>query len=429
MISVLELQQALARKSKSEPETRFYSLYDKVYRMDVLKEAWRRVRKNNGSSGVDGIALEDIEKSGVEMFLSVLQEELKTHGYKPQPLLRVYIAKANGGRRPLAIPTVRDRVVQQATRLVIEPIFEAHFSPASYGFRPNRGAQGAVKETWKLMNWGLTNVIEADIENCFGAIPHRELMKRIAFRIADGQILRLIRQWLKCGVMEEGRIRASSTGTPQGGVISPLLANVYLDQLDQVWRQKGMERGRHNAHLVRYADDLVILTDRSPEEPYRLLRSTMEGMGLSLHPQKTRILSADRDNYDFLGFNFRQRVNPRTGKRFALVRPSQKAQKSLRIKLKALTLPQVPKKVNEVVKEMNPVLRGWVNYFRIGNSSSVFNEIREYALCRVRRYLRRRQGRHGYGWKNLPNEFFYGTLGLFYNYRLQGHSRPLWAVR
>ena len=427
--SVRNLQQALARKSKSEPKYRFYSLYDKVCRMDVLKEAWRMVRTNKGSGGVDRITLDEIENSGVDSFLSTLQDELKSHSYKPQPLLRVYIPKARGGKRPLSIPTVRDRVVQQAVRLVIEPIFEVHFSSASFGFRPKRGAQDAVKEIWKLLNWGLIQVVEADIEDCFGSIPHGDLMKRIAERIADGQILKMIRLWLRCGIMEEGQVRTQTTGTPQGGVISPLLANVYLDKLDQEWNQQGMDERRYNAHLVRYADDLAIFTDKSPREPERLLRVTLGNMGLKVNESKTRVLNARRGNFDFLGFNFRQCLNPRTGKWFALVRPSHKAQMTLKRKLKTLTSPQVQRKISEVVGEINPVLRGWVNYFRIGNSSSVFSEVREFALCRMRRYMRRRQGRHGYGWKNLSNEFFYGTLGLFYGYHTEGRPIPAWRIR
>ena len=424
---VRDLQQSLARKSKSEPKYRFYALYDKVYRMDVLTAAWLKVKANRGSGGVDGVTLGAIQQSGVEAFLVALQADLKTHAYRPQALRRVYIPKASGGPRPLSIPTVRDRVVQQAVRMIVEPIFEVRFSPASFGFRPGRGAQQAVKEVEMLMNWGLVQVVETDIQDCFGTIPHQALMKKLASRIADGQILKLIRQWLKCGVMEDGQERSPVAGTPQGGVISPLLANVYLDGFDHVWAKQRMSaRTGYNAHLVRYADDLVILTDKSPKEPERLMRVMLEALGLQPHPKKTRVLDAREGHYDFLGFNFRKRKNPRTGKWFTLVRPSQKAQQALKAKLRAVTDKRVNRKVSAVVEEMNPILRGWVNYFRIGQSASVFNEVREYALGRVRRYLRRRQGKHGYGWKNLPNEFFYGPLGLFYGYQLVGRPTPAW---
>jgi len=426
--NVLELQRTLAGKSKLEPARRFHSLYDKVYRQDVLCEAWRRVRMNRGSSGIDGETIGAIETSGVGVFLGNLAEELRMKSYRPVPLRRVYIPKGNGGKRPLGIPTIKDRVVQQAVRIVMEPVFEVHFSEVSYGFRPGRGCHQAVKEVEKFLNWGLSKVVEADIIDCFGSIPYNRLMKAVAARISDGAILRLVRMWLKCGVMEDGIMRSTVSGTPQGGVISPLLANIYLDELDRAWRLKRMSaRGGSNAHLVRYADDLVILTDKNPQEPYKVLMEILRGMELKPHPVKTRVLDARNENFDFLGFNFGKKKNPKTGRWFALVLPSRKAQMSLREKVRKITAPCVQKKLGAVITEdVNPVVRGWVNYFRIGHSSRTFNKIRNFVLCRMRRYIRRKQKRPGYGWKKLDNGFFYGTLGLFYDYHVVGRPKPVW---
>lgn len=425
---VRHLQQELARKSKSEPGYRFYSLYDKVYRMDVLWEAWLKVKANKGSAGIDGMTVAEIEAAGAGEYIKSMHEELKAKQYRPQPLRRVWIPKANGKKRPLGIPAVKDRIVQQAVRIIIEPIFEPHFSESSYGFRPGRGCQQAAKEVVKYLNWGLVNVVEADIVNCFGSIPQQRLMKAVALRIADGAVLKLIRKWLKSGVMENGQYHETTTGTPQGGVISPLLANIYLDALDQVWKKRKMATTRGgNAHLVRYADDLVVLTDQSPEKAMQVLKWTFGKLGLELHLEKTRILSAKEDHFDFLGFNYRQRRNPKTGKWFCLMQPSRKAQNNLREKIREATAPGVMSKLGMVVQEeVNPIARGWVNYFRIGNSGRIFGKVRHFVAARMRRFIRRRQGRHGYGWKDITSDFLYGKLGLFCDYGVVRY-RPVQA--
>ncbi len=426
--SVRHLQQELARKSKSEPGYRYYSLYDKVYHLDILWESWQKVMANRGSSGVDKITVAEIKATGAEEYIKSIHEELKAKSYRPQPLRRVWIPKAKGKKRPLGIPTVKDRIVQQAARLVIEPIFEANFSECSYGFRPGRSCHQAAKEVVKYLNWGLVKVVEADIVNCFGSIPQQRLMKAVSLRIADGAMLKLIREWLKSGVMENGQYHKTTTGTPQGGVISPLLANIYLDALDQIWKKRKMSSSRGgNAHLVRYADDLVVLTDRSSKKSMELLKWIFGKLGLELHPEKTKELNAREEAFDFLGFNFKQQKNPKTGKWFCLMQPSQKAQMNLKEKIRAVTSSSELSKPGVVVQEkVNPILRGWVNYFRIGNSSRTFNKMRHFVVRRLRRFIRRRQGRHGYGWKKITSEYLYGKLGLFYNYEIIRY-RPIQA--
>lgn len=416
--SVRELQRKLYLKSKAEKEYCFYSLYDKVCKLDVLEEAWKRVRTNKGACGVDYETIKKIETNGAENFLKQLQNELIRKTYQPQSVKRVWIPKTDGSRRPLGIPTVKDRVVQTAVKIVIEPIYEADFQNCSYGFRPKRSAHQAIKEVAKFLNWGMVNVIDADISDYFNNISHRKLLKLIAQRIVDKQILRLIKQWLKCGVLEEGTVCKQITGTPQGGVISPLLANIYLNVLDKNWqRENYLGCNVLHTHLVRYADDLLILTRKNPSESLRILKSELKQLGLELNSNKTRIISAEETNFDFLGFNFRKVWNKEKTKKFSLLMPTQRAQKIIRAKVREITRNR-PVKVSEVVDKLNPVIRGWVNYFRIGNSSRVFNKIRGYTANKVRRFIRRKQGKHGYGWKEITSSFLYGTLGLYYDWRV-----------
>lgn len=414
---VRELQRKLYLKSKAEWKYRYYTLYDKVYRLDVLKEAWKRVKENKGACGVDGETIETIETNGVEKFLEQIQQELKNKTYQPQTVKRVWIPKVDGSQRPLGIPTIKDRVVQAAVKIVIEPIYEAGFKNCSYGFRPKRSAQQAVRQVVRYLNWGLVNIIDADITKYFDNISHKKLLEPVAERIADGQILWLIKQWLKCGVMEEGKIRRQTTGTPQGGVISPLLANIYLNVLDRNWlKRRCHEREILNAHIVRYADDLVIMTNKGIEKPLRTLKEELNQLGLELNNKKTRILTAEETSFDFLGFNFRKAWNKEGTKKFALCVPSKQAQKVIRAKIREITQNR-PVKAIEVIEKLNPVVRGWVNYFRIGNSSRTFNKIRRYTGMKVRRFIRKKQDKHGYGWKEIQSSFLYGTLGLYYGWR------------
>jgi group II intron reverse transcriptase/maturase len=416
--SLQNLQRQLYHKSKAEPSYRFYTLWDKVYRRDVLEEAWRRVRANRGTGGIDGETIRSVERFGVEPFLSSLAADLKAKTYQAPPVRRTWIPKSDGKKRPLGIPTIRDRVAQAAVKIVIEPLFEAIFLDGSYGFRPKRGAHQAVRDVTKYLNYGKVYVIDADIRDFFGQIPHDQLMRVIAQKIADGQVLRMIRQWLDAGVLEEGQaLRYAITGTPQGGVISPILSNAYLHQLDQRWNDGGYaERFWWDAHLIRYADDLVILTSKPPPVLRDVLQSTLKDLGLELHPDKTRIVNANEGSFDFLGFNFRKVWNRSKTKRFALVTPSQKAQARLRDKIRTITHRQRPVSTPDMIEELNPVLRGWFNYFGIGHSSRSFNRIRRYTVRKVRRYIRFRQKRRGIGRWELTHPVLvqrYGLLGDF----------------
>jgi group II intron reverse transcriptase/maturase len=417
---VREFQRKLYLKAKAEPKFRFYALYDKTYHMDFLKEAYRRVKANSGKPGVDGETFGDVEKYGVEKYLEELRQELRERRYKPQPVLRVYIPKPNGEKRPLGIPTIRDRVVQQSFKLVLEPIFEADFTDRSYGFRPKRGAHGAIREIIKLLNWGCTEIYDVDIRHFFDTVEHSKLMKLVAQRVVERQILKLINQWLKCGYVEDGKCYGTRRGTPQGGVISPLLANIYLHPLDKAmvdsklwWIQKG------SVHIVRYADDMVILAQRNLGAGKRIVKRYLHRLGLGINEAKTRTLSVgESGSMDFLGFQFVRTVNRKKGNKFFLVKPSTKSVARLREKLRGCISIQRPLTIREQVWRANEVLRGWTQYYGLGNASDTFNGIRDFTNKRVRRVLQRRAGRAGYGYLRYDSAFIYGKLGLFYQYRV-----------
>ena len=416
-----EFRRKLYVKAKAEPKFRFYSLYDKTYRMDVLAEAWRKVKANGGTSGIDGETCEVIEEQGLDGYLAELQLEMQQERYQPQAVKRVYIPKANGKKRPLGIPTIRDRIVQTAFLLVLEPIFEADFAETSYGFRPEKSAHDAVREIYKYLNWGCEEVYDVDLEKYFDTVEHHKLMKLIARRIVDKQILHVIKLWLGCGYVEDGEHKQSKRGTPQGGVISPLLANIYLNPVDQAFKRNGLGAIRNGSiHLIRYADDMLVLAQRELETGINLLERYVERLGLRLNPEKTRELRMEqRASVDFLGFRFYRGKNRRTGKRLVLVSPSPTSRQRCREKVRKLIHHSIPLRAKDQVQSANRFLRGWVGYFRLGNSGAALKDVKEYVNKRVRRMIQRRRGNEGYGWGGrITSQYLYGTLGLYNEYRV-----------
>ncbi len=397
---VRELQRKLFTAAKRNRKRRFHALYERIGQGDVLREAWKRVRANHGAAGIDGETIAAIEANGVDSLLDTIQRQLKEGTYRPSPVRRRYIPKPDGRRRPLGIPTIRDRVVQQAAKLVLEPIFEADFKPCSFGFRPKRSATQAKEVLRVTGNRGHRWVVDADIQGFFDAIDQDLLMDRLERRISDRRVLKLLRKWLRAGVMEEGSVRKATTGTPQGGVISPLLANVYLDALDEAWERDFSHLGR----LVRYADDFVIMCRRESQarEALGRVREILTRLKLELHPEKTKLveLGVGKEGFDFLGCHFRIVRSIFRGREYLFRWPSARAMNAARRRVRELTHRRRwagMRDIRDVIAALNPVLRGWGNYFRTGNASKQFNSLDRFVTSRLVRLIGQREG-----WKHRP---------------------------
>jgi RNA-directed DNA polymerase len=427
---IRSLQRKLYCKAKAEPAFRFYLLYDKICREDILRHAYALARAHAGAPGVDGETFAAIAASGLEGSLAGPQQELTTRTYRPAPVRRVMIPKPGGGERPLGIPTIRDRVAQTAAKLVLEPIFEADLEDSAYGYRPRRGGTEPVKEVHRLLLRGYTDVVDADLSKYFDTIPHADLLKSVARRVVDRHVLRLIKLWLKVPIEEtdgEGRRRltggkSSTRGTPQGGVASPMLANLYMNRFLKHWRKTG--RGEaFRAHVVCYADDFVILSSGHAAEAMAWTKAVMTKLGLTLNEAKTSLKDARKERFDFLGYTFGPEYHRKHGYRYLSASPSKKSVQRLKGKVNGLLASGNKDPWPDVRDQMNRLLRGWSKYFSYGTRLMAYRAIDNYVYERVRHFLRRRCKVQGRGTRRFPDNAVFGRYGVLRLRRV--HLGPL----
>lgn len=416
---VLTLQAKLYQKAKQERGYKFYVLYDKMFIPYMLRQAWKSVKANGGAPGVDRVTIEDIESQGVEPYLKVLGEELRTQLYEPQAVKRVMIPKANGGERPLGIPTVRDRIAQTVCKMILEPIFEADFEDSSYGFRPKRSSKDAITAIKENLKQGKTEVYDADLSKYFDTIPHDKLQIALKQRITDPRILKLISKWLKVPVCEDGKYtsgKGKGIGTPQGGVISPLLANIYFHMLDRIVNNTGSLFYKYGVKIVRYADDFVLMGRTLPVEITDRLKNLLDRMGLMINESKTRQIDAKKESFNFLGFTIRYDldINGRNT-RYWNIMPAKKSEQKIRDRIKDYLKTHGHYKAQDVVTGLNPIIRGWLNYFEIkGVSYPAMSKrsLRIYMYNSLTRYYRRKSQRKCRLYRHNAFEVLVARFGL-----------------
>jgi group II intron reverse transcriptase/maturase len=434
--TVGKLQATLHTKAKESKTYRFYALYDKLYRPDVLSHAYDRCRKNGGAAGVDGQTFTDIEECGVQQWLAQLAQELKEKTYRPQAVRRVWIPKADGKQRPLGIPTIRDRVVQMAAVLVLEPIFEADLPPEQYAYRTGHSAQEAVSAVQSLLDQGYTDVVDADLSGYFDSIPHAELMKSVARRVSDRHLLHLLKMWLEAPVEEtdeQGRVQRTTRnkdegrGTPQGGVASPLLANLYMRRFVVGWKQQGHER-RLDARIVNYADDFVICCKAGKAgQAMTAMREMMEKLKLTVNERKTRQCSVPEETFTFLGFTFGQQTSWKTGRAYVAPAPSAKKIQAICAQISEETRGRtVWRDEEEQVEKLNQKLLGWANYFRIGYVTAAWRVVQQHTCRRLRWWMRRKHREKAGKGQRYPDMRLYEKYGLVELVRAVRRI-PLWA--